>query len=59
VEETWLGHSERKQSGMIDLLILKAGFSVKEMVIKNVFANVTNSGERVLDHYREAWQQRT
>jgi len=30
VEETWLGHSERKQSGMIDLLILKVGFSVKK-----------------------------
>jgi hypothetical protein len=50
--KTWLGHFENRQSGMIDLLILEAVYSVKEIAakIEKIFPNVTDAIKRVQDH---------
>jgi hypothetical protein len=50
--KTWLGHSENKQSGMIDLLILEGIYSQKEIAIKieKAFPGVTDAEKRVQSH---------
>lgn len=50
--KTWLGHSENKQSGMIDLLILESVYSIKEIAIKieKAFPGVTDAGKRIQSH---------
>lgn len=50
--KTWLGHSENKQSGMIDLLILEGVYSQKEIAIKieKTFPSVTVAEKRVQSH---------
>lgn len=50
--KTWLGHSENKQSGMIDLLILEGVYSQKEIAIKveQAFSGVTDAEKRVQGH---------
>ena len=50
--KTWLGHSENKQSGMIDLLILEGVYSQKEIAIKveKAFPGVTDAEKRVQGH---------
>lgn len=50
--KTWLGHSENKQSGMIDLLILEGIYSQKEIAMKveKTFPSITDAEERVESH---------
>ena len=50
--KTWLGHSENRQSGMIDLLILEGVYSLKEIAqkIKKTFPSVTDAEKRVQSH---------
>jgi hypothetical protein len=50
--KTWLGHSENKQSGLIDLLIIEGVYSQKEIAIKveKAFPSVTDSEKRVESH---------
>jgi len=50
--KTWLGHSENKQSGMIDLLILEGVYSLKEIAVKveKAFPGVINAEKRVEGH---------
>lgn len=50
--KTWLGHSENKQSGMIDLLILEGVYSQKEIAIKveKAFLGVRDAEKRVESH---------
>jgi hypothetical protein len=50
--KTWLRHTEGKQSGMIDLLVLEGIYSTKEMAIKieKNFPKITDSEKRVKDH---------
>jgi hypothetical protein len=49
---TWLGHSENKQSGRIDLLILEGVYSLQEIAIKieKAFPGVTDAEKRVQSH---------
>ncbi|MEN6432758.1 MAG: hypothetical protein ABFD06_07765 [Smithella sp.] len=49
---TWLRHSEYKQAGMIDLLILEGVYSQKEIAIKveKAFPGVTDAEKRVQSH---------
>ncbi len=50
--KTWLGHVEKKQYGLNDLLILEAVYSVKEIAMKfeRAFPGVTDSVRRVAEH---------
>ena len=52
--KTWLGHFENKQSGLIDLLIFEAIYSVKDIAVKveRAFPGVTDSVRRVEDHIK-------
>lgn len=50
--KTWLGHSENRQSGMIDLLIFEGVYSLKEIAIniEKTFPSVTDAEKRVQGH---------